>query len=109
MDPVGQMVIFTLIVKSIPWLLFGAGLYVVLYRSPLGRALVQRVRDGSVTTAEVAILAEELQHVRGELAEVHERLDCAERALTQQQSLMPRVRRADDRTPTPPDPVLAAR
>jgi outer membrane protein TolC len=107
MDPV-RMLIVTLIVKAIPWLLFGTGLY-LLYRSLLGRALAQRIRHGSVTTAEVASLAEELPQVRGELAEVHERLDFAERALTQQQNLMPRVRRADDRTPTPPDPVLAAR
>ncbi len=108
MDPVRLMVI-TMILRTIPWLLLGAGLYILLYRSPFGRALVQRVRDGSVTPAEVAALADELQQVRGELSDVHERLDFAERALTQQQTLMPPVRRVDDRTPTPPDPVLAAR
>lgn len=108
MDPVRLMVI-TMILRAIPWLLFGAGLYVVLYRSSLGRALIQRVRDGAVTTAEVAALAEELQQVRGELSEVHERLDFAERALAEQRNLLPRARPSDDRTPTPPGPVLAAR
>ena len=106
MDPVRLMVI-TMILKAIPLLLFGVGIY-ALYRSPLGRALAQRVRDGSVTTAEVAALAEELEQVRGELSEVHERLDFAERALAQQRNLIPRAQPPDDRTPTPPEPVLAA-
>lgn len=80
MDPI----ILALILKFLPWLLAGAGA-VALARSSLGKALVARLREGSVPSAEVAALSAELQEVRHELGEVQERLDFAERLLAQQQ------------------------
>jgi outer membrane protein TolC len=107
MDPV-QLVILTVIMKGIPLVLVGGAIYAV-YRSPLGRALAQRVRDGAVTTADVAALVDDLEQVRHELAEVQERLDFAERALAQGRPPLPRIQPVDDRSPTPPEPVLSGR
>jgi outer membrane protein TolC len=98
----------TIIVKGIPWVLIGGAAY-ALYRSPLGRALAQRLRDGAATTADVAALADDLEQVRHELAEVQERLDFAERALAQGRTPLPRIQPVDDRSPTPPEPVLSGR
>jgi hypothetical protein len=75
-------------------LLFGGGTLVALGFSPVGRAFADRIRgkhaspDAEDLRAELAeqreAQAEELQHVRQEVAELAERLDFAERLLAQQ-------------------------
>jgi hypothetical protein len=57
--------------------------------SPVGRAVARRLGGDKGEQAEGAVLAEvdalreEMQQLRGELSEVHERLDFAERLLAQ--------------------------
>jgi hypothetical protein len=57
-------------------------------RSHIGRAIADRIRGGAAgdphLAAEVESLRSELHLLRGELTEVHERLDFAERLLTRQ-------------------------
>ena len=54
---------------------------VKLVRGPIGAALADRIRGGA--PAGDAALAAEVDHLRGRLAEVEERLDFAERLLAQ--------------------------
>lgn len=62
-------------------LIFGGGTTVLLAFSPVGRALAERIRGGAgARTPDPEILAE-LDQIRGELTEVQERLDFAERML----------------------------
>jgi hypothetical protein len=73
--------------------LFGGGTAVALGFSPVGRAFADRIRgkhgapDMDELRAELTeqreTLAEDLQHVRQEVAELAERLDFAERLLAQ--------------------------
>ncbi len=73
--------------------LFGGGTAVALGFSPVGRAFADRIRgkhgapDEGELRAELTeqreALAEDLQHVRREVAELAERLDFAERLLAQ--------------------------
>jgi hypothetical protein len=63
---------------------FGGGFWVV---APIARAVAKRIAGGATNAADAATLDElrdELHHVRGELAEMAERLDFAERMLIQQ-------------------------
>ena len=74
-------------------LLFGGGTAVALGFSPVGRAFADRIRgkhgapDMDELRAELTeqreTLGEELRQVRGEVAELAERLDFAERLLAQ--------------------------
>ena len=60
-----------------------SGLILFSY-TPLGRALARRLTGASPELEErVDALERELEATRGELAETHERLDYAERALAQ--------------------------
>lgn len=64
--------------------LFGGGTLVFLSFSPLGKALAERIRHGRqpLPTAEVDdALYDEVERLRLEMNEVHERLDFAERLL----------------------------
>lgn len=97
MDPIT----FALIIKFLPWLLLGGGA-LAFARSTLGKALAQRIREGSATDADVAALAAELEEVRRELGEVHERLDFTERLLAQQRVAAPLPGRSDQDSPIPP-------
>ena len=73
--------------------LFGGGTAVALGFSPVGRAFADRIRGKHGTpdveelraelTEQRDALAEDLQHVRQEVAELAERLDFAERLLAQ--------------------------
>jgi hypothetical protein len=73
--------------------LFGGGTAVALGFSPVGRAFADRIRgrhgspDADELRAELTeqrdALAEDLQHVRQEVADLAERLDFAERLLAQ--------------------------
>jgi hypothetical protein len=55
---------------------------VKVFRGPISAALAERIRGGATPVADSA-LAAEMEHVRGRLAEVEERLDFAERLLAQ--------------------------
>jgi hypothetical protein len=59
---------------------------VKIFRGPIGAAIAERIRGGA--PAGDPALAAEVDHLRGRLAEVEERLDFAERLLAQ-------VRQAD--------------
>ena len=64
--------------------LFGGGTLVLLSFSPLGKALAERIRHGKqpLPAQEVdSALYEEVDHIRAELSEIHERLDFTERLL----------------------------
>ncbi|HEX6643150.1 MAG TPA: hypothetical protein VF037_00640 [Gemmatimonadales bacterium] len=68
-------------VFAIVFLFGGAGLIGFSF-TPLGRALADRIRHGTVPTSEPdPAVYEELDRVRHELAELHERMDFAERLL----------------------------
>jgi hypothetical protein len=77
-------------------------LVLVLARSAFGKALAQRIREGAVTGADVDALASELQEVRRELGEIHERLDFTERVLAQQRGALPSGGPSEHDSPTPP-------
>jgi hypothetical protein len=55
---------------------------VKIFRGPIGAALAERIRGGAPPADDPA-LAAEVDHLRGRLAEVEERLDFAERLLAQ--------------------------
>ncbi|MGH7538876.1 MAG: hypothetical protein ACREMF_09590 [Gemmatimonadales bacterium] len=86
-------------------LIFGGGTAVALGFSPIGRAVADRIRgkhalpETDELRAELAehrdALAEEIQHVRQEVAELAERLDFAERLLAQHRDPQ-RLGRGDD-------------
>ncbi len=66
-------------------LIFGGGTAVLLSFSPIGKALAERIRHGKQQLPPPEVdpaLYDELDQVRRELSEVHERLDFAERLLT---------------------------
>ena len=93
--------VLALVLKFVPWLMLGGGV-ALFARSSLGRALAQRIREGSATDADVAALAADLEEVRRELGEVHERLDFTERLLAQQRIAPPPPARSDQDSPIPP-------
>ncbi len=55
---------------------------VKIFKGPIGVAFAERIRGGPLPTDEPALGAE-VDHLRGRLAEVEERLDFAERLLAQ--------------------------
>ena len=55
---------------------------VKVFSGPIGAALAERIRGGAPPAGDHA-LAAEVDHLRGRLAEVEERLDFAERLLAQ--------------------------
>ena len=73
----------------VPVVIFGGGALVGISFSPVGRAFARRIggdkgdQAESAALAEVDALREELQHLRGEMGELQERLDFAERLLAQ--------------------------
>ncbi len=73
----------------VPVTMFGGGALVGISFSPIGRAIARRLGGGKdeaaegQALAEVDALREELQALRGEMGELQERLDFAERLLAQ--------------------------
>ena len=69
-------------------ILFGGGLLIAFSFTPLGGAIADRIRHGATPRAGEPdpVVYEELERVRQELTEVHERLDFAERLLGQRES-----------------------
>lgn len=61
-------------------MLFGGGAAVLIAYSPLGRAIADRIRGKGLLIQDPEVLAD-LNQLRGEVAELHERLDFAERLL----------------------------
>lgn len=61
-------------------LIFGGGAAVLLAYSPVGKALADRIRGKGQLVQDPEVIAD-LNHLRGEVAELHERLDFAERLL----------------------------
>jgi hypothetical protein len=61
-------------------LIFGGGTLFLLSISPVGRALADRLR-GNVTRAQDPELLAEVDALRQEVAELHERVDFTERVL----------------------------
>ncbi len=62
-------------------LIFGGGTLIAISFSPVGRAIADRIRGHSTQEGDPQVY-EELERVRGELAELHERMDFAERLLS---------------------------
>lgn len=73
----------------VPVTMFGGGALVGISFSPIGRAIARRLGGGKDEAAESQMLAEmdalreELQGLRGDMGELQERLDFAERLLAQ--------------------------
>jgi len=66
-------------------LIFGGGTLAVVSFSPLGRAIGDRIRHGPVGGAGPdPMLSEEVERLRQEVTELHERVDFTERLLAQQ-------------------------
>ena len=63
-------------------LIFGGGTLIAISFSPVGRAIADRIRGGAPPETDPAVF-EELERVRGELSELHERVDFTERLLAQ--------------------------
>ena len=101
--------LLTSFLKFAPLLILGSGGAIFLSRSSLGKALVQRIREGSLKGEEVAALAAQLEEVRHELGEIQERLDFTERLLAQQRGPLPPSGASEHDTPTPPEFVPAGR
>lgn len=64
-------------------IVFGGGMLFVLSKSEIGRAIADRIRGGSPAGAD-PVLVEEVDRLRREVSELHERVDFTERLLTTQ-------------------------
>jgi hypothetical protein len=64
--------------------IFGGGTLFLLSVSPVGRALAERIRGQARTSQDPELLAD-VDALRQEVAELHERVDFAERLLAQRQ------------------------
>ena len=65
-------------------IVFGGGMLVAISKTDIGRAIADRIRQGplgAVPQQDPALL-EEVERLRLEVAELHERMDFAERLLT---------------------------
>ena len=102
-------ILLSMLLKIAPLLILGSGGAIFLSRSAFGKALVQRIREGSLRGEEVAALAAQLEDVRHELGEIQERLDFTERLLAQQRGALPPSGSSEHDSPTPPELVPAGR
>ena len=66
-------------------LIFGGGTLIAVSFSPIGRAIAARFRGREEPQADPAVF-EELDRMRGELAELQERVDFSERLLARERS-----------------------
>ena len=65
--------------------IFGGGTLFLLSVSPVGKALAERIRNQGVRVAQDPELLADVDALRAEVAELHERVDFAERLLAQRQ------------------------
>jgi len=96
-----------ILIKVAPWLLLGTAGAVFLSRSALGKAMMDRFREGSAGGEELAALAGELEQMRRELSELQERVDFTERLVSQPRDVLPPSTPSRAHTPTPPEPAPA--
>jgi hypothetical protein len=66
-------------------LIFGGGTLFLLSVSPVGRAFAERIRSHGAKSAPDPELLAEVDALRQEVSELHERVDFAERLLGQRQ------------------------
>ena len=104
MDPL----VLAIVLKLAPWFIAGLGA-LFFARSAFGKALAHRIREGTVTSADLAALSDELQEARREIGEMQERLDFAEHLLAQHREALPPCGSSGEDTPTPPELVSAGR
>ncbi len=64
-------------------LIFGGGTLTALSFSPVGRAVADRLRGKHAAPVPDPVIYEELDQLRRELSDLHERMDFAERLLAQ--------------------------
>jgi hypothetical protein len=62
-------------------IVFGGGMVVLLSKTEIGRAIAERIRGETHTAGTDPALIEEVDRLRTEVAELHERMDFAERLL----------------------------
>lgn len=62
-------------------IVFGGGMLVILSKTEIGRAIAERIRGETRQAAVDPALVEEVDRLRIEVAELHERMDFAERLL----------------------------
>jgi hypothetical protein len=62
-------------------LIFGGGTLVAISFSPVGRAIADRIRSRGTAAEPDPAVYEELERLRGEVAELHERMEFTERML----------------------------
>lgn len=62
-------------------LIFGGGTLVAISFSPVGRAIAERIRGRTADPGPDPAVYEELERMRGEMAELQERVDFTERLL----------------------------
>jgi hypothetical protein len=62
-------------------LIFGGGTAIAISFSPIGRAIAERIRGALPEPAADPAIYEELERMRGEMAELQERVDFTERLL----------------------------
>jgi hypothetical protein len=65
--------------------IFGGGTLFLLSLSPVGKALAERIRNHGVRVSHDPDLLADVDALRSEVAELHERVDFAERLLAQRQ------------------------
>lgn len=69
-------------------LIFGGGTLFLLSVSPVGRAFAERLRNRGVTHVPDPELLADVEALRQEVAELHERVDFTERLLAQRPDAM---------------------
>lgn len=62
-------------------IVFGGGMLFLLSKSEIGRAIADRIRGERLTGPADPALVEEVERLRLEVGELHERMDFAERLL----------------------------
>ncbi len=62
-------------------MIFGGGTAIAISFSPVGKAIADRIRGRSLDPGPDPAVYEELERIRGEMSELHERVDFTERLL----------------------------
>ena len=65
-------------------IVFGGAMVMLLSKSEIGRALADRIRGVTTDSSADPAMQEEITRLRHEVSELQERMDFAERMLTQQ-------------------------
>ncbi|MFN8651765.1 MAG: hypothetical protein U0133_07665 [Gemmatimonadales bacterium] len=65
-------------------LIFGGGTAIAISFSPVGKAIADRIRGRTLDQGPDPAVYEELERMRTEMSELHERVDFTERLLSQQ-------------------------